>query len=319
MILDVDPAQFPRDGRVLLGDVRRVPRVELQTVRPVIHRERDDSRCGEPFRETTDRDIGGSLKGEDVRLRIARHHQAVGSQSGKQSFLGEGRLLLVVDQDVIQEAVAVLYGDGGLVHQPREVYGALSREDLEIPPVEEGDFPPALEAVATCPLQDVLGGGQGFLGTHDELANFVGKSTHPDHRTARRPLPRVLTGQKLAHLRELVGRGQDLRRARIVERAEPGCHHVMGQAVDGHHLEGGKRCPEAGQQERAGLLACSSGSNDQGDTFGVGARLHEPRESLPKGPRLAGPRRSGDQQGASVVFQQGCLVEVGLQRHRPAC
>jgi hypothetical protein len=75
-VLDVDPTQFPGDGGVLLGRVRRGPCLDRRPLRaPVPGPELDVARIGQVLDERPQRLVGGALERVDVGTEVAGDHQ----------------------------------------------------------------------------------------------------------------------------------------------------------------------------------------------------------------------------------------------------
>ena len=126
----------------------------------------------------------------------------------------------------------------------------------------------------------------------------------------------TFAGQQILNLRELVVRGEDLRRLRVSQRRESGRHDLIGEPVDCQDLHSGQGCLEAPEQERSSLLPCGCRPDHQRHALRIGALFHQTSESLSKHPRLAGPGSPGGQQGAAVVVEYAGLIGIGLHGHR---
>ena len=61
-------------------------------------------------------------------------------------------------------------------------------------------------------LDDVLGREQRLLRSREELPHLVGEPAHAEQRTVGRPPLRILGREQFLHLRELLGRRQQLGR-----------------------------------------------------------------------------------------------------------
>ena len=101
-VFDVEPPQLTGDGRVLLGGVRRAPRVDAH--RPgcaVWCRQLDVCGAREHLRESQRRHGRRALEGEDVRLRVRRDDEVVRAQRPDERLLGERGVVIVVDEQMV--------------------------------------------------------------------------------------------------------------------------------------------------------------------------------------------------------------------------
>ena len=257
---------------------------------------------------------------EDVRVRIPRHHQAVGGSPDHQRLLGERGLLVVVDQQVIEGRIPPgrlgaggRQGCGGLIHQPCEVHLVVVVQDVQVAPVEPGQLAPSGETGFVGPCLDLVGAEQRFLGPQQELTNLVGESPEREHAPVRRPVRGVLSRQEFLHPRELVHGREQLRGPLVAEGPEELRDHVVGETVDRHHFHAGKGPGETVQQPPAGRASSRLRPDHQAHPLGVGAGFDQPGEPLPNDTGLAGAGRALDQERTPVMGEDPLLLDIGFE------
>ncbi len=258
-LLHVEPAELARDRGVLLGRVRRGPRLDGHAaVRAMRCLQLDDLRAAEPLGEPADRDVGRPLEREDVRVGVAGHDEVGRRESGHDRLGGERGVLVVVDEQVVEQRLAVRRHLRRALQQRREVDDVPPVDHVLVVAVEPRELVPPAQSGLLRALEDVVGREERLLRPREELADLVGEPAHAQHVSVRRPLLRVLLAQELLHLRELVAGRQQIGRLRVVEPTEARVQDVTGQAVDRHHAELGQRSLEAREQRLARLVARAS-------------------------------------------------------------
>ena len=234
----MEPTELARDRGVLLGRVRRDPGLDghggLGAMRgPQL----DVLRAGEPLGEPEDRDVGRALEREDVGLRVAGDDEVRRAESLDDRLGRERGVLVVVDEQVVEERLAVARDLRGALHERGEVHHVPPVEHVLVLAVEAGELFPPGEAGLLGSLFDVIGREQRLLRAREELPHLVDERAHPEHVAVRGPVSRRLLGEQLLHQRELVGGGEQLRRLGVVRAGGTACSHVAGQAVDRDHAE----------------------------------------------------------------------------------
>ena len=245
-----------------------------------------------------------------MRLGVAGHDQVGRRQPGDDRLGGERRVLIVVDQQVVQQRLAVGGHLRRALQQGREVHDVPPVDHVLVLPVEARELLPPGEAGLVGAQLDVLGGEERLLRAREELPDLVGERAHAEHVSVRRPRRRVLLAQQVLHQRELVAGGQQVRRLRVVEPSEPRVQDVARQAVDRHDAELGKRALEPREQRLARFVARSPGTHDERHPLGIGAALQQPGEPFAKDRGLPGAGAAGHQQGAGGVSQDPFLLGV---------
>ena len=296
-LLHVEPAELAGDRGVLLRRVRREPRLDGHAaVRAMRRLQRDDLRAAEPLGEAADRDVGRTLEREDVRVGVAGHDQVGRGQAGDDRLRGERGVLVVVDEQVVQQRLAVRRHLRRALQQRREVHDVPPVDHVLVLPVEPSELLPPAQSGLLGPLEDVVGREERLLRAREELPYLVGERAHAQHVSVRRPLRRVLLAQQLLHQRELVAGGQQVGRLRVVQPTEARVQDVTRDAVDRHDAELRQRSLEPGEQCLARLVARAPRTDDERDPLGIRAALQELREPLAEDRGLAGARAAGDQQ-----------------------
>ena len=311
-LLHVEPAELARDRGVLLRRVRRGPRLDGDRRFGAMRRlQLDHVRAAEPLGEPADRDVGRALEREDVRVGIAGHDQVGRRQPGHDGLGGQRRVLVVVDQQVVQQRLAV----GGHLRRPlqqrREVHDVASVDHVLVLAIEAGELVPAGQAGLLRSRLDVLGAEQRFLRPREELPDLVGERAHAEHVPVRGPRRSVLIVEQLLHQRELVARGQQVGRLRVIQPPEPSVQHVARQSVNRHDAELRERALEPREQGVALGVARRGGAHDERHPFGIGAALEQAGEPLAEDRGLPGSGIAGDQERAGVVSEDPLLLGVG--------
>ncbi len=309
--LHVEPAEFARDRGVFLRRVRRGPRLDGDRRSGAMWRlELDHIRTAEPLGEPVDRDVGRSLEREDVRLGIAGHDQVGRRQPGDDGFGGQRRVLIVVDQQVIEQRLAV----GGHLRRPlqqrREVHDVASVDHVLVLAIEAGELIPAGQAGLRRSRLDVLGAEERLLRAREELPDLVGERAHAEHVSVRGPRRGVLIVEQLLHQRELVARGQQVGRLRIVQPSEPSVQHVSRQSVNRHDAQLRERALEPREQGVAFGVPRRGRAHDERHPLGICAALEQPGEPLAEDRGLPGAGIAGHQERADVVSEDPLLLGI---------
>ena len=246
-----------------------------------------------------------------MRLGIAGHDQVGWREPGDDGLGGQRRVLIVVDQQVVEQRLAV----GGHLRRPlqqrREVHDVASVDHVLVLAIEAGELVPPGQAGLLRSRLDVLGREERFLRPREELPDLVGERAHAEHVSVRGPHRGVLIVEQLLHQRELVSRGQQIGRLRIVEPSEPSVHHVPRQSVNRHDAELRERALEPREQGVALGVPRRGGAHDERHPFGIGAALEQPGEPLAEDRGLPGSGIAGHQERAGVVSQDPLLLGVG--------
>ena len=311
-LLYMEPAELARDRSVLLRRVRRGPRLDGdRRLGAMRHFQFDHVRAAEPLGEPADRDVGRPLEREHVRLGIAGHDQVGGRQPGHDGLGGQRRVLIIVDQQVVEQRLAV----GGHLRRPlqqrREVHHVASVDHVLVLAIEASELVPPGQAGLLRSRLDVLGREERFLRPREELTDLVGERAHAEHVSVGGPHRGVLIVEQLLHQRELVSRGQQIGRLRIVQPSEPSVHHVSRQSVNRHDAELRERAREPREQGVALGAARRGGAHDERHPFGIGATFEQSGEPLAEDRGLPGSGMAGHQERAGVVSQDPLLLGVG--------
>jgi hypothetical protein len=311
VILHVEPAKLPRDRRVLLRDVRSPPRLDDNVGRPVTRGERHRGRTGVPFGEAAKRLVGRASEREDVLFEVAGDHEGVRPELGQQLLRGEGHVLVLVDEEVVEKPVAEARRGRGLCDETREVDLGGLVEHREVLAKERRQLVPTAELGRRGPPLDVLGQDEGFLRARHELADLVGEPPQRQQRAVRRPSRRVFAFQQLSNASELLPGAQDRGRRRVAQLLESRADDVEGEPLHRDDDEVRKRHPEAREHRVTGQIARATGTDHERHPLGIRARLDQACEPLAQRDGLPGSGPARDEHRAGIVFEDAPLIGVG--------
>ena len=188
-VLDVDAAQLARDRRVLLGGVRRDPR--RRTHGPAgrsVRRARARSRAAPGNASVANRSSGTRVVpwNENTCASGSAATTRLAARRARQQRLGrERRVLVVVDEHVVEQRRAVAGDRRAQLHEPRIVNLIDHIERVEVLLREAGELVPAAEPGARPPPRaSSFGRPQRLLHPGEQLAHLVGEPA--DRRGARR-------------------------------------------------------------------------------------------------------------------------------------
>jgi hypothetical protein len=290
-----------------------VRRVEDRARRPVVPLELHDRRAGEARREL--QDVPNRRRAERVdRLRVvADHHQpgAVGLQRGEDVGLKRVRVLVLVDEDVIEHGRDGWSGRRVLPERQPEhqevvvVERVLPTLTLRVPLEDRPDATDLIEAPRVVVFEDVA---QTFLRV-DRAGVDVG-----ERLLAREPTFPVAEPELAAdQVHEVRGVGavehgevRSEAEGSAVEAKQPVRRRVEGSAPDPAEPA------VAGQpfRPREHLARGSTGEGEQQDSLGRDAPIDQARHAARKRPRLARTGAGDDQQRAAVVLDRVALLLV---------
>src|SRR5439155_10877277 len=180
-------------------------------------------------------------------------------------------------------------GERRPLEEAREVHLVRGVEHLEVLRREAGELFPPAETCRRRSRLELLGGPERLLHPRQQLTHLVGEPAETEQTAVGRPLTSVLGEEQLANLRELLGRRQDLGGlvlALLQERE--------GEPVERQDPETRERRVEPGEERRARVVARATRPHDQGDAFGLGPGLDQPREPFAERGGLARARGAGE-------------------------
>ncbi len=114
-----------------------------------------------------------------MSLGIAGDHQIGCPEAPEDRLPGQRRVLIVVDQQVVEEGFSLARQGGSPLEQPGEVHEAELVHDRLVLAQEAGELVPSCEPTAVGGLVDVVGRTQCLLRPEQELADLVGEPAEP--------------------------------------------------------------------------------------------------------------------------------------------
>ncbi len=311
-VIDVEPPELPRDGRVLLRGVCGGPRVDAHRLWGAVGcGQLHVRRAGEHLREPEGRYGGRALEREDVRLRVRGDDEVARSERLHERLLRERGVVVVVDEQMVEERLGRGRRRLRSTDQRREVDAPIGIQDIEICLVEARELEPAAEAARSGLRLDLLRRESRLLRAQEELPDLVREPPQGEQMAVRRPLGGVLSLEQVLDERELIGRGQHLGRLRVAQGREALTKDQVAEPVEGQDVEAGERRRQPCDQGVARGLPRAARSHDQRDPLGIRPALHEPRESLAEHRGLAGSGSAGDEERTRGVRQDGVLRSIG--------
>ena len=248
-------------------------------------------------------------------LGIGRHHQVVHAERGHERLLRERRIVVVVDEQVIEQgSVRRRHCRLRAADQRGEVHDAIGVEHVQVVAIEARELAPARESARLGPRLDLFRREASLLRSQQELTDLVGEPSQGEEVAVRGPLGRVLPLEQVLHERELIRRREHVRRLGVAERGEPLAKDQMAETVERQDLEAGERRGETCDERVARDLARATRSHHERHPLRVCAALHQPSEPLAEHRGLPGARNTGHQECTRPMGEDGLLPSIEGQR-----
>ena len=178
---------------------------------------------------------------------VRRDDEVRGAQPAQDRLGRDRRVVVVVDEHVVERWLATEGFSGRALEDGREVGEVQRVEHLLVLTQEAGQLAPARQSPPIGGLDEALGREQRLLRPREELSHLVGEPAHAEQRTVGGPPLRILGREQFLHLRELLGRRQELGRL-LASLLGPGLEDAVREPVHRHHVQARERGGQTLQQ-----------------------------------------------------------------------